>query len=49
MRERELGLFRFFDVSQSGATIALAIRKKDRVKGGAGDALHAEVNFGYGG
>jgi hypothetical protein len=49
VRERELGLFRFFDVSQSCATIpiALIIRKKGG-KGGVGDALHAEVDFGYG-
>jgi len=50
VRERELGLFRFFDVSQSCATIGLIIRKKkERVKGGVGDVLHAEVDFGYGG
>jgi hypothetical protein len=50
VRERELGLFRFFDVSQPCATIALIIRKKEKkVRMVLGYALHAEVDFGYGG
>jgi len=50
VRERELGLFRFFDVSQSCATtVALIISEYPKECGVLENALHAEVDFGYGG
>ena len=49
VRERELGLFRFFDVSQSCATVPIALIIRKKGEGSVGDALHAEVDFGYGG
>ncbi len=48
VRERELGLFRFFDVPQSCAIMALIIRRKGEREGGVGNALHAKVDLGYG-